>query len=60
MTMIQPQLSGLQLVINSLRIKMGYACDLFTPRVQSQEANVLFLAFHVDDHSESSSTYDMI
>jgi hypothetical protein len=23
--------------------KLGYACDLFTPRVQSQETNVFFL-----------------
>jgi hypothetical protein len=37
-----------------------YACDIFTPRVQPQETNVLTWAFHVDDHSESSSTYDMI
>jgi hypothetical protein len=35
-------------------------CDLFTPRVQSQETNMLFWPFHVDDRSESSSTYDII
>jgi hypothetical protein len=34
--------------------------DIFTPRVQSQETNYSTLAFHVDDHSESSSTYNMI
>jgi hypothetical protein len=25
--------------------KTGYACDIFTPRVQCQETNVLFLGF---------------
>jgi hypothetical protein len=40
--------------------KTGHTCDIFTPRVQSQEKNVYFLAFHVDDFSESSRAYDMI
>jgi hypothetical protein len=40
------------------KIKMGYVCDLFIPRFQSQEQ--FSWAFHADDSSESSSTYDMI
>jgi hypothetical protein len=58
MTVIQPP--GVQWVVSLLQLKLGYACDIFTPRVQPQETNVLFLAFHVDDRSDSSSTYDMI
>jgi hypothetical protein len=42
MTIIQPP--GVQWVINLLQLKLGSACDIFTPRVQSQETNVLFLA----------------
>jgi hypothetical protein len=30
-------------LVNSLQLKLGYACDIFTPRVQSQATNVLFL-----------------
>jgi hypothetical protein len=41
MTVIQPP--GVQLVLVLLQIKLGYACDLFTPRVQSQETNVFLL-----------------
>jgi hypothetical protein len=41
-------------------IKLGYSCDIFTPRVQSQEKICSSWAFHVDDRSESTSTYDMI
>jgi hypothetical protein len=37
-----------------------YACDIFTPRVQFQETMYSSWEFHVDDRSESSSTYDMI
>jgi hypothetical protein len=58
MTVIQP--SGVQLVVNLLQLKLGYACDIFTPRVQSQETMSSSWIFHVDDRSESSSTYDMI
>jgi hypothetical protein len=39
---------------------LGYACDIFTPRVQPQETKGSSWAFQVDDRSESSSTYDMI
>jgi hypothetical protein len=58
MTVIQTP--GLQLVVSLLQLKLGYACDIFTPRVQPQETNVYFLGISVDDRSESSSTYDMI
>jgi hypothetical protein len=58
MTVIQPP--GLQWVVSLLQLKLGYACDIFTPRVQPQETNVYFLGISVDDRSESSSTYDMI
>jgi hypothetical protein len=46
-------------VVSLLQLKLVYAHDIFTPRVQSQETNVSW-EFHVDDRSESSSTYDMI
>jgi hypothetical protein len=49
-----------RIVVYLLQPKHGYACDIFNPRVQSQETNVLFLSIYVDDRSESSSTYDMI
>jgi hypothetical protein len=58
MTIIQPP--GVQWVVSLLQLKLGYVCDIFTPRVQSQETDVSLLVFHVDDRSESSSTYDMI
>jgi hypothetical protein len=41
MTIIQPP--GVQWVVNLLQLKMGYACDIFTPRLQYQETNVFFL-----------------
>jgi hypothetical protein len=56
MTLIQP--SGVKWVVSLLQLRLGNACDIFTPTVQSQET--IFLAFHVDDRSKSSSTYDMI
>jgi hypothetical protein len=58
MIIIQPP--GVQWVVSLLQLKLGYGRDIFIPRVQSQEANVFFLAFHVSDSYESSSTYDMI
>jgi hypothetical protein len=58
MTLIQPP--GLQWVVSLLQLKLGYACNIFIPRVQPQETNMLFWPFHVDDRSESSSTYDII
>jgi hypothetical protein len=59
MTIIQQP--GVQSTVNLLQLKLGYACDIFTPRVQPQETNVYTSwAFHVDDRSESSSKYDMI
>jgi hypothetical protein len=59
MTIIQPP--GVQWVVSSPQIQLGYACDIFTPRVQPQETNIYYSwAFYVDDRSESSSTYDMI
>jgi hypothetical protein len=39
--------------------KMRYSCDLFTFRMQSQGENST-RAFNMDNHSESSRTYDMI
>jgi hypothetical protein len=40
MTIIQPP--GLQWVVSLLQIKLGYACDIITPTVQSQEIKVIF------------------
>jgi hypothetical protein len=37
-----------------------YCPRITTPRLQSQETRVFFWTFHVDDRSESSSTYDTI
>jgi hypothetical protein len=58
MTVMQPP--GVQWVVSLLQLNLEYFCDIFNPRVQFQETNLFFLAFHVDDRSESSSTYDMI
>jgi hypothetical protein len=59
MTVIQPPV--VQWVVSLLQLILGYACDIFTPRVQSPETNVCSSwSFHVDDLSETSSTYDMI
>jgi hypothetical protein len=41
MTVIQPP--GVQWVVRLIQLKLRYADDIFTPRVQSQETNVLFL-----------------
>jgi hypothetical protein len=51
---------GLQWVVNLLQSILEHACDLVTPRVHSQETNLLFLAYHVGDRYESSRTYGMI
>jgi hypothetical protein len=37
MTLIQPP--RVQWVVNLLQLKLGYVCDIFTPRVQYQETN---------------------
>jgi hypothetical protein len=58
MTVIQPP--EVQWVVSLLQLKLGYACDLFIPRVKSQETNVFLLGIYADDLSESSNTYDMI
>jgi hypothetical protein len=58
MTVIQTP--GVQWVVNSLQLKLVYACNIFTPRVQSQEKICSSWEFHVDDRSEPSSAYDMI
>jgi hypothetical protein len=58
MTVIQPP--GVQSVVNLLQLKLGYTYDIFIPRVQSQETICTSLEFHIDDRSDSSSTYDMI
>jgi hypothetical protein len=58
MTVIHP--SRVQWVVSLLQLNLKRACDIFNPRVQSQETNVYFLAFHVDERSESSNTYEMI
>jgi hypothetical protein len=41
MTVIQPP--GVQWVVTLLQLKLENACDIFTPRVQPQDTNVLFL-----------------
>jgi hypothetical protein len=41
MTVIQPP--GVQWVVNLLQLKLGYACDIFTPRVKFQETSLFFL-----------------
>jgi hypothetical protein len=41
MTVIQPP--GEQWGVNLHTLKLGYACDIFTPRVHPQETNVVFL-----------------
>jgi hypothetical protein len=35
--------TGVQWVVSLLQLKLGYACDIFTPRVQPQETNLYFL-----------------
>jgi hypothetical protein len=52
--------SGVQSVLNLVQSKLGCTCDIFTFRDRSQEKMYTSWAFHVDEHSESSSTYDMI
>jgi hypothetical protein len=50
-------------MVSLLQLKLGYDCDIFTPRVQQFNLKKQICsswAFHVDDRSESSSTYDMI
>jgi hypothetical protein len=49
MIVIQPP--GVQWVVNLPQLKLDYAHDIFSPRVQSQETNVFFLGIHVDDRS---------
>jgi hypothetical protein len=44
MTIIQPGSPGVQWVVSLLQLKLGYAYDIFTPRVQPQEKNVFFLS----------------
>jgi hypothetical protein len=39
MTVIQPP--GVKWVVSLLQLKLGYACDIFTPKVQPQETNFL-------------------
>jgi hypothetical protein len=58
MTVIQPP--GVQWVVSFLQLRLECACDIFTPRAQSQEKMCSSCEFHVDDRSESSSTYGMI
>jgi hypothetical protein len=38
---IQP--TGVQWVVSLRKLKLRYACDIFTPRVQPQETNMFFL-----------------
>jgi hypothetical protein len=58
MTIIHPP--GVKWMVILLIVNLGYVFDIFTPRVQSQEQICSSWEFHVDDRSESSSTYDMI
>jgi hypothetical protein len=39
MKIMQPP--GVKWVVSLLKLKLGYACDIFTPRVQPQETNFL-------------------
>jgi hypothetical protein len=57
MTVIQAP--GVSLVFNSLHLKIGL-CHFHSPSSTSRNKVVHPWAFHVDDRSESSSTYDMI
>jgi hypothetical protein len=41
MTIIQPP--GVQWVVNLLQLKLDDACEIFTPRLQSQQTNMFFL-----------------
>jgi hypothetical protein len=58
MTVIQPP--GVQWVVNLLQLKLGYACDFTLPNFNLKKQISCPMKFHVDDRSESSSTYDMI
>jgi hypothetical protein len=58
MTVIQSP--GVQLVLNLLKLQLGYTCDLFTPRVHLEKQICASLEFHVDDPSKSSITYGII
>jgi hypothetical protein len=59
MTLIQTP--GVKWVVSLLQLKLGYVCHIFISRVPSQGTNLCSSSeFHVDDRSESSSTYDMI
>jgi hypothetical protein len=54
MIVIQPP--GLQWVVSLLQLKWGYAVTFPEFNLKKQ----ISWEFHVDDHSKSSSTYDMI
>jgi hypothetical protein len=41
MTVIEP--FEVHWVVNLLQLKLGFPCDIFDPRVQPQESNVIFL-----------------
>jgi hypothetical protein len=41
MAVIKPP--RVKLVVNLIKLKLRYPCDIFTPRVQPQETNVFFL-----------------
>jgi hypothetical protein len=59
MTVIQPH--GLHSVVNLLQLKLVYSCDILSlPEFNLKKQICSSWAFHVDDRSESSSTYDMI
>jgi hypothetical protein len=51
MTVINPKPLGVQYVVSLLQLKLGYACDIFNPTIQSQEKVCSSWSFHVDDRS---------
>jgi hypothetical protein len=58
MTVIQP--TGVQWVVSLLQIKLGYVVTFSLPEFNLKKQIYTSWAFHVDERSESSSTYDMI
>jgi hypothetical protein len=56
MTVIQPL--GVQWVVSLLQLKLGYSCDVFISDFNHKKQ--ISWAYHIDELSESSITYDMI
>jgi hypothetical protein len=47
-------------VVNLLQLKLEYAFDIFSPKLNLKKQMYNFGAFHLDYLSDSSNTYDMI